>query len=389
MARRHRLIVALILAAGIASGVSGCAATSSGAGLPAELGAVAAGDRHSCALTPQGEAWCWGSNRYGQLGTGDNEEGLEARAVQGGITFTSLSAGKSHTCGIDTNGEIWCWGGNFVGQLGDGDAPGGTSTLPRKVTGFPGQAVEVSAGSSATCATNTDGEAWCWGENLLDQLGVAGLEGETRPPTKLPLAGVRSSTLYLAATCLAGKDIHCHGRNFTRGAADGEYAGTVVKGPATNLTKIASSNTKTCAIDTKGQLYCFYSLPFRIDKDGKKLPGYWTEAQPVSERRATGIAGAHATFCTVYEEEEIICDGLRPPKSYFLSEETISANPMEQFSKPWTVEGPTGRITSISGGTAHFCAGNDDGKIWCWGWNESGQLGTGDRDNRIEATLIN
>jgi alpha-tubulin suppressor-like RCC1 family protein len=388
MARRHRLTIA-VLVTGIVAGLSGCSTTSSDAGLPRDLRAVAVGDRHSCALTPQGAAWCWGSNRYGQLGVGDTEEGLQARPVQGDITFTSLSAGKSHTCGIDVDDMIWCWGGNFVGQLGTGDEPGGTSTRPHRVIGFSGRAVEVSAGSSATCATNTDGEAWCWGENLLDQLGVAGLDGPTRPPTKLPLEGVRSSALYLAATCLAGESIHCHGRNFTRGAAPGEYPGTSVDGPATEFVKIASSNNKTCAIDRDAMLHCFYSLPYRIGENGDKQPGYWTPADQVSARPVTGIAGAHATFCAIYEEEEIICDGFRPPTSHFLSEETLTFNALEQYADPWTVEGPTGRLTSISGGTAHFCAGNDTGQLWCWGWNENGQLGTGDRNNRIEATPIN
>lgn len=31
---------------------------------------VALGARHSCALTDAGETWCWGSNKWGQVGTG-------------------------------------------------------------------------------------------------------------------------------------------------------------------------------------------------------------------------------------------------------------------------------------------------------------------------------
>ena len=32
---------------------------------------VAAGDKHSCALLVNGSIYCWGSNDFGQLGTGD------------------------------------------------------------------------------------------------------------------------------------------------------------------------------------------------------------------------------------------------------------------------------------------------------------------------------
>ena len=387
MARRHRLTSALLVSTALI-GLSACGGNPDNA-LPDHLTAVAVGDRHSCAIDSAGAAWCWGSNRYGQLGTGDAEEELQARPVTGNVVFTSLSAGKSHTCGIDPAGALWCWGGNFVGQLGTGEAPGGVETAPRRVTGLPGPVREVSAGSSSTCAVTTTAEAWCWGENLLDQLGVAGIEGVTRGPTKVPIAAVRSTALYLAATCLAGQKIHCHGRNFTRGASAGEYPGVEVKGPGVPIEKIATSNTKICVLDIEEHLHCLYSLPFTVDKNGVKQPGFWTPSTQVSDRRVTAIAGAHATFCAVYEAREIVCDGLRPPKSYFLSEEVINPNPASQFSEPWTVTGPTGRITSISGGTAHFCAGNDAGKLWCWGWNESGQLGTGDRRDRVDAALVN
>lgn len=47
--------------------------------------------------------------------------------VSGGLTFAEVSAGRArptalmrHTCGVTTNDVAYCWGGNIVGQLGDG-----------------------------------------------------------------------------------------------------------------------------------------------------------------------------------------------------------------------------------------------------------------------------
>jgi alpha-tubulin suppressor-like RCC1 family protein len=40
--------------------------------------------------------------------------------VDGGHTFLSISAGGEHTCGVIEDGSLYCWGRNVLGQLGDG-----------------------------------------------------------------------------------------------------------------------------------------------------------------------------------------------------------------------------------------------------------------------------
>jgi alpha-tubulin suppressor-like RCC1 family protein len=40
-------------------------------------------------------------------------------AVNGGLTFDSITAGGSHNCGR-VGSAVWCWGYNGSGQLGDG-----------------------------------------------------------------------------------------------------------------------------------------------------------------------------------------------------------------------------------------------------------------------------
>ena len=50
------------------------------AGLGAAV-AVATGDVHSCALLANGSVKCWGSNFYGQLGNGSNDETVRPTLV--------------------------------------------------------------------------------------------------------------------------------------------------------------------------------------------------------------------------------------------------------------------------------------------------------------------
>ncbi len=93
--------------------------------------AFAAGERHTCALDPAGEAWCWGSNLKGQLGRPGSDSDLPVQ-VSGGLTFTSIASGYDHVCGETTLGSVWCWGSNSNGQLGSAHS-GTSSDVPLEV----------------------------------------------------------------------------------------------------------------------------------------------------------------------------------------------------------------------------------------------------------------
>ena len=89
---------------------------------------------HSCALSSAGEAFCWGSNRYGQLGNGTTTPRPEPLPVSGGHRFTQLAAGGNHTCGVTASAELYCWGRNRSGQLGNGKrGEGEISAVPVRV----------------------------------------------------------------------------------------------------------------------------------------------------------------------------------------------------------------------------------------------------------------
>lgn len=136
---------------------------------------ISVGDRSVCGLSVEGLAYCWGANGAGQLGDGSKETSGSPVAVSGDLEFTDLDVGARHACGVAADEEVYCWGDNSEGQLGVAEE-GGSSTTPIPVAGDV-RFSAVAAGDGHTCALDTGGAAYCWGRNSDGQLG----DGSTEP----------------------------------------------------------------------------------------------------------------------------------------------------------------------------------------------------------------
>ena len=101
-----------------------------------KLAKLSSGGFHICGISEDGRAFCWGNNRQGQLGTGKSSAPLVPEAVSGNLRFASISAGFfAHTCGVSVEGDAYCWGNNAHGQCGTGVY----KNTPVRVADPPGQ----------------------------------------------------------------------------------------------------------------------------------------------------------------------------------------------------------------------------------------------------------
>jgi alpha-tubulin suppressor-like RCC1 family protein len=87
------------------------------------LDGVSPGSSHSCALRNDGRVLCWGSNQLGTVGDATTiTPRLLPVQVVGDANYDAIHAGFAHTCGLTVDHFALCWGGNEYGQLGRGYA---------------------------------------------------------------------------------------------------------------------------------------------------------------------------------------------------------------------------------------------------------------------------
>ena len=142
---------------------------------------MAPSGRHTCALSVDDSAVCWGDNWFGQTDVPDSADAPSKLSIWDRIrlghlssrngAFKAISAGWRHSCAIRMDGTLLCWGYNNPGTedplLTDGQAapPGGTFEA-------------ISAGSYSSCGLRTADAVVCWGAgaDLVDHLGIKDLE---------------------------------------------------------------------------------------------------------------------------------------------------------------------------------------------------------------------
>src|SRR5690606_32906768 len=77
--------------------------------------------------------------------------------------FPKLALGAAHTCAILPEGNVECWGTNAAGQLGLGHTFGDTVTTPTPVGLYNTPAKLISAGNANTCVVLINDNIYCWG----------------------------------------------------------------------------------------------------------------------------------------------------------------------------------------------------------------------------------
>ncbi len=236
---------------------------------------VAVGMSHACALLENGEVYCWGRNRYGQLGNqlynGTIIDSYKPLKVDGlPSKATSIQAGYFHTCALLDTGEGYCWGLNTSGQLGDGlNDFQFINYTPQKVHGLSNKIKQITLGQSHTCALLETGDIYCWGLNQNGQLGSEVNYETTQPidtPLKIESLGDKAYQISTGTshTCalLNNGNIECWGKNEScqlGSMTDSKSSYRPLKFTLNNgvIKKLSLGQKHSCAVTLTGKILCW------------------------------------------------------------------------------------------------------------------------------------
>lgn len=345
---------------------------------------------HTCALLRTGSSMCWGDNTHSQLGLGISAKhlGVPTRIAQGasGVLDLSLGGQWGGTGGVGSEvylcfisgASTWCSGNNDRGQLANGmrtDNTFLTLALP-----LPSDVVQVQTGLYHTCARTASRDVYCWG--AANRVGIVTTQDALRTVRVASLDGqALSLTAGWTHTCVVdgGHGVQCWGSNESGELGDGTTAShsTPVRvGGISDVRQVEAGWEYTCALTNAGGVKCWgRNQSGQVgDNTGvdRLVP---TDVPGLTSGVATIDAGVfHA--CVVTEAGEVHCWGRNNAGQ-------IGDGTRANRAAPRRVSALTGRAVDVAAGEGHTCALMSDNRIFCWGRNDSGQLGDVTRTDQV------
>ncbi len=410
---------------------------------------LALGSGHSCVRRENGEVWCWGRNKEGQLGDNRHSHqdcGLDSDGmpidcssvpvevtVDGGGTLDDalqISAeGALSTGAVREGGELFCWGYEEIARTASDMLDYRFQAV--RVETF-GEVSAVSDGWLHVCMIQgADDRVVCFGDNESGELGVDRTDPIRVPMTSLavldpadtsmPLTGVDEVVApgFGSTTCArVGDQVLCWGSDRDGQLGDGNAAAPSQCGPSgssmwdcsltpvvvggadtpfTGATRLAAGISHVCALTTGGTVACWgdnrggqLALPDTTTK--LDVPMEIAALTDVAEVAAAGYTTCArktdgTVWCWGFNDQGQLGDAVTSHESCSFGTSGGGSETGDCSHAPVQVMG-IDDATHIDVGNSHACAIRESGQIWCWGFNSNRQLGDGSRDRRYAPVRV-
>jgi alpha-tubulin suppressor-like RCC1 family protein len=219
---------------------------------------------HACATTREGgDVWCWGDNDGGMSGQPAAAPSVVVPTLVQGITLAKeVSVGPTVSCALTEDGQVWCWGSNGYGELGDPAVQADSST-PVNVQ-LLGPATRVSVGRTFVSAI-VSGKVYTWWTNAIAGNGNG---SETPPVAADGIDDAFDLGTGHGVTCVrhgqAPGEILCWGRNDCGQQGDGQGSPSAspvlspAPGPQINdASLLIVGEEHACALRPGGEVWCW------------------------------------------------------------------------------------------------------------------------------------
>jgi alpha-tubulin suppressor-like RCC1 family protein len=348
------------------------------------------GGGHTCFVDAKHSLWCWGGNTYGQVGNGTHGFGgrtentnLEHDVVKQPTRIAPLEGkvkavgcGLLSTCALTLDGEIYCWGDN------ENPKPVETfSDVPvRREIG--GKAVALALERQQVCAIREDRTLWCWGIDY-DGSGTAERGKRTRysPATEIKAFGsdVAEAGVSAQSICVlkqSDASLWCWGENDEGELGDGSFETRLSPVRVAGLGRVlgfATGKNHVCAISEEGGLWCWgrnYEGQLGNGQTPKTKPVRCATPQAAS-KRFNGVRALDLGY-----SETLVVDAAGD--LYAFGDLSRAARGLTSAPDSTPRKIPLrAPVLEVRANNAHRCALLADESVWCWGSGDGYALGTG------------
>ena len=288
--------------------------------------------------------------------------------------FVDVAAGKYHTCAVDTDGYAWCWGDGKDGKLGYSTQTI-TNTKPQKVDSI-NAASKVAVSSHNSCIIDKQNNTYCWGKGFDKPKRLDG----NNKYVDISLSYKEDLGYTLICGRKADNDLRCD-------SLSGESASMVMGGvlgqSVTDSHIFIVKEDKSVIflaeeglpdifseIDNAANIYAVGSKVYVLTDSGSLIAA---DAADMSVSNFSdidniiSISAGEAGVCAIDSEFKLFCG----------SGKIILAQ----------IEGLPS-VEKVSVGASHKCIVQADGRVKCWGENSHGQIGNSTTESQSEPTPI-
>jgi alpha-tubulin suppressor-like RCC1 family protein len=289
---------------------------------------------NTCAIRPDAQALCWGSDYQGELGRGSDAAASsplphpEAMPIARLAATQQIDVNGNTACALG-NGSVSCWGYNDNGMLGRRDVI--VSTFPLQIDLPSGHsAKQISVAERHVCAVLDDGTVACWGDggggaggwNPAPDGGTIEDAYRVSPyviPSLNGIAEVRTSTSTCVRTetgqvkCFGWNGFGNLGRGSTRGYDDYDYLPGLVELPGNSAAiGIAVATTYGCALLSDGSIWCWGNNEYEQLGSSRGVTAKFS-AVPIKVEglpaAATAVAATNHAACALLSDQTVMCWG--------------------------------------------------------------------------------